>query len=113
MGTVALEESLARASAAAKAAWPTFTLDGDAFEQALRRAVAAEVDPVRALDALCVADLYLAQACAHGDRQAMAAFDREHLALVATFLARHPARPLADEVCQALREHLLVPRAGA
>lgn len=110
---VALDDVIDRAIAAARAAWPTIILDEAAFRQSLARGAESQPDPARAIGELCAADLWLAQACARGDKRALEAFDREHLARVPIFLARHPARPLADEVRQVLRERLLLARDGA
>jgi RNA polymerase sigma-70 factor, ECF subfamily len=105
-----LDELVERAVAAAHAAWPAIALDDDTFRAAL--ADAAGGDPA-VLAALAVADLYLAQACAHGQPRAIEAFDREYLARVPQLLARHPARAQADEVRQLTRERLLVASEGA
>jgi RNA polymerase sigma-70 factor, ECF subfamily len=110
VGVDVVEEVVQQAIVAARAAWPSIILDERAFRQSLHRGVIGRSDPARALGDLCAADLYLAQACATGDRRALEAFDREHLARVPVFLARHPARALADEVRQVLRERLLMPR---
>jgi len=105
-----LEDLVQRAIASARAAWPAIILDEARFRQSLLRAVEGQSDPARALGDVCAADLWLAQACALGDARALEAFDREHLARVPIFLARHPARALADEVGQVLRERLLLRR---
>ena len=110
---VALEEVVSRAIEVARAAWPSIIVDGAAFRQSLLRGAEGQTDPERAIAELCHADLWLAQACARGDKRALEAFDRDHLARVPIFLARHPARALADEVRQVLRERLLLPRADA
>lgn len=91
---------------------PGVTCDRGPLRQALRDAITAGApDAVDAtLAALHVADLDLALACAAGDPQALADFDREILARVPMFLARHPARDHADEIRQRLRERLLVAR---
>ena len=110
---VALEEVVERAIATAQAAWPTIIVDGAAFRQSLLRGAEGQPDLERAIAELCHADLWLAQACARGDKRALEAFDRDHLARVPIFLARHPARALADEVRQVLRERLLLARDDA
>jgi RNA polymerase sigma-70 factor, ECF subfamily len=104
---VVVDDAVARA----RAAWPGLRLDGDAFRRGLHERVAR--DGALALAELCVEDLYLAQACAQGDPEALAILDREHLRDVPAWLARHPARAEADEVAQLVRERLLLPRDGA
>jgi len=95
--------------AAARAAWPALTLDPEAFLHTLvRSATQHGVAPAK----LHAADLYLAQACAAGDPEAIAIFDRDWLARVPQFLTRHPAIGHADEVRQQLRVRLLVPADG-
>lgn len=80
------------------------------FRQSLLRGIDA---PDTTITDLHAEDLYLAQACAAGNTQALESFDRELLAQVPRFLARHPARAHADEVRQILRERLLVGVDGA
>ncbi len=54
-------------------------------------------------------DVYLACACGAGNPAALLAFDRQFLAEVPHFIARvDPSPTVAEEVKQALREHLLV-----
>lgn len=98
------------ALAAARAAWPDIIFDAAALRQSLLAIATAADDPHQAIAALCVDDLYLAQACARGDAAAIARFDAEHLARVPAYLARHGARADADELRQQLRERLLVAR---
>jgi len=81
------------------------TLDPEAFCQALVRSATLHGLSLRQLHA---ADLYIAKACAAGDPQAIAIFDREWLARVPQFLTRHPAIAHADELRQQLRVRLLV-----
>jgi RNA polymerase sigma-70 factor, ECF subfamily len=88
-----------------RAAWPAVAVS----EAQLREHVARLELPEQPH-----ADLYLACACAAGDAKAIAAFERAVLSEVGHFIARIDASPqFADEVRQALRERLLVARAGA
>jgi RNA polymerase sigma-70 factor (ECF subfamily) len=104
-------ESVVRAIAVARAAWPGVALDDAVFHSALARGLDGRGE--LAIDDLHTRDLYLAQACAAGDEQALAQFDRQLLGLVPQFLSRHPARGRSDEVRQLLRERLLVSGDGA
>jgi RNA polymerase sigma-70 factor (ECF subfamily) len=113
MGDVAIEGAVRSAIALGRAAWPAITVDPQVFRQALLRGVAGHPDPGHAIGQLCVPDLYLAQACARGDASALDVFGREYLSRIQSFLARHAARPLADDVRQLVCERLLLPRSGA
>jgi len=85
---------------AGRAAWPDVLVDREAFATF----VAARDDgPLHA------ADVYLACACAAGDRAALAAFERAYLSLIDGFLRGVRATPeLIDEVRQHLRERLFL-----
>jgi RNA polymerase sigma-70 factor (ECF subfamily) len=84
----------------ARGTWPGIELDGSAFAAYVRE---------RAAPTLHAADLYLACACARGDKTALAAFDRDHLARVGDFVKRvDPSAAFADEVRQVLRHKLFV-----
>lgn len=64
--------------AAARAKWPKVALSGEDFAEHLARCAPEADDLARALDGLCTADVYLACACARGDRAALEAFE-EHV----------------------------------
>ncbi len=77
------------------------------------REVAVRVDPAAAPEAalrgLRGADVALALACARGDADALARFDRELAPQIAMAHARHRRAPVTlDELRQALRERLFV-----
>jgi RNA polymerase sigma-70 factor, ECF subfamily len=93
------------AIAAGRAAWPGIDVPDEAFATFL----AAKGDPA----ALCVADLYLACACAEGIAAALATFDRACLPVVERAVAAIgvTAAERAD-LCQIVRQRLLVARAG-
>ena len=59
----------------AQRACPTVTLPADVFTAYLDERIPADVPPSIALRQMHTSDLYLACACARGDRHAMAAFD--------------------------------------
>lgn len=95
--------------ATGRAAWPEIAIEparAAAFAAARLEASAEAAD---ALASLRAADLYLACACADGDRAALAAFDRHYMREVDIALARMrmPAPRVAD-VKQLVRQRLFV-----
>ena len=95
--------------AAARAEWPHLALDADRFFQHVADKVPAGEPLAHALSRLPAPELYLACACGHGDRAALAAFDRIYLQSIAAALAPLDLpRGLADEVTQVLRVRLLL-----
>jgi RNA polymerase sigma-70 factor (ECF subfamily) len=99
------DNSFAEVLAVARAAWPGVELADAEILVVLRNAAETASG---GLAGICVADLYLAQACARGDARALAIFDEAFLSAVPAILARHPARADADEIRQRVRERLLV-----
>lgn len=84
----------------ARANRPGVAVPLDAFARAL-----AGADPAT----LATDDVYLALACAAGDRLACEAFDREHVARIPSFLARiERDASVLDEVMQRVRTRVLV-----
>lgn len=101
------EGALGEALGRARRRWPGVEVDGAAFAGELGRRAAGGDDATRALEALHADDLFLARACAAGDRAALAHFEREHLRAVGAFVAGiDPAPAFADEVGQRLAERL-------
>jgi RNA polymerase sigma-70 factor (ECF subfamily) len=100
----AAEVALVAACRDAAAAWPDVVV-------APAELVAALVDKLAAapLAAIAVAELHLAVACARGDAVAIAAFERDYLAVIPVALAgmRLPAATI-DDVRAAVRDKLLV-----
>jgi RNA polymerase sigma-70 factor (ECF subfamily) len=93
------EERIARAYAEARGHWPGVEVALDTFAQQIR----ATEDPLH------TSDLYLALACAAGDRHALAAFEQRFAAEMTRSLARLRLDPTtADEVAQVVREKLFV-----
>src|SRR5690348_11153408 len=89
---------------AGRARWPGLAVDSDEFARHVGRLK----------DAVATEELYLACACACGEPNAIAAFEREYFAEVAAFVARTDPDPaFADEVRQLLRHRLFVADAGA
>jgi RNA polymerase sigma-70 factor (ECF subfamily) len=103
---------LATALREARDSWPGVALEDGTFARYLagRDAATSEADETKSL---LLRDLYLACACAAGDPQAVAAFDRIFLAPLADIVARagFPA-PIGADVVQILRERLLVGHEG-
>ena len=99
------EAELAHLLADARARWPAIDLDGERFfrhllDRAPDRAALAKVH---------AADLYLACACADGNRRALAHLEASFLAQVPAWVATTDrSRAFADEVAQELRHRLLV-----
>jgi RNA polymerase sigma-70 factor (ECF subfamily) len=103
-----LDDALDLALTQAKQAWPEIDADAAAFVTFLGARVEGEADPVQALQALHVDDLYLAFACASGDEGALAAFERTHLHDLGVVARVDSSPAFVDEVRQRLRVHLFV-----
>jgi RNA polymerase sigma-70 factor (ECF subfamily) len=107
-GGEGLEAALRAAAESARAALPSVTVDPAAFIEHVRSHL-PEAGGEAALASLHVADLYLACACARGDKAALDDLDRRFLSQVHVHLARFGRSPdFADEVQQELRQALLV-----
>ncbi|MDI3288744.1 sigma-70 family RNA polymerase sigma factor [Polyangium sp. 15x6] len=107
----ALSGLLERAVASARAAWPEIDVPAEAFVRWLsERIAAANVETLeRALGTLRLGDLYLACACARGDRAALAAFERSYVPdLIAAIQHVDRSGSHADDVLQVLRQKLFV-----
>jgi RNA polymerase sigma-70 factor (ECF subfamily) len=103
-----LDDALDLALTQAKQAWPEIDADAAAFVTFLGARVEGEADPVPALRALHVDDLYLAFACASGDEAALATFERVHLQDLGVVARVDSSPAFVDEVRQRLRVHLFV-----
>src|SRR5262245_26794310 len=68
------DSELDAALARGRAAWPELAVPPERFLAALRGAIQDSPDPAAALERLAIEDLYLAQACATGAREALDAF---------------------------------------
>ncbi|MFY0566052.1 sigma factor-like helix-turn-helix DNA-binding protein [Archangium lansingense] len=93
---------------AGKAAWPTVTLAPETFVRHLARHLPGD-GSAEVLRQLHGADLYLACACAMGERQALLAFEQHVLQKVPARLGQIP-ESTADEVLQVMRQRLLLGR---
>jgi RNA polymerase sigma-70 factor (ECF subfamily) len=105
----ALEHAIVRTTRLAKDSHPTIDVPPDVFVAFIAHRLAADVPPLHALEALRVDDLYLACACARGDRRAIAAVERASFDEIEAAVQHHrlPASQ-CDEVKQTLRERLFV-----
>src|SRR5678809_286972 len=116
-GRAALEERLGRAVAAARAPWPDLGLSAVQFIRHVAERFPAEegTQPVEAvLESLHLSDLYLACACANGAPAAIAILEHEYLSKVPAVLRyRRLSSDTIDDVCQKLREKLLLQTASA
>ncbi len=99
-----LDRALGAAWRAAREAWPGIAVAEERFFAFVgRRAPDGRLAP------LMVADLYLACACADGDRAALAAFESRYLSRLAAVLARRGSTPdTVDEVRQRVRVEVLL-----
>ncbi|MDC0713502.1 sigma-70 family RNA polymerase sigma factor [Stigmatella sp. ncwal1] len=106
-GLEALLESYCQA---ARAQWPTFPWSAERFMRHLARQLPES--PGVSLGSLHAADLYLACACAEGERLALQAFEEHILQRVPSRLGPLPEATV-DEVLQVLRARLLLRRGEA
>lgn len=111
----ALGGILDQAVASARAAWPGVDVPAEVFVPWLStRVTATTVEALeQALGALRLGDLYLACACARGDRAALTAFERLYAPELLTAV-HHVDRSgsHADDVLQVLRQKLFVGEPG-
>ena len=103
-----LDAELARAWERVTQAWPSVRVDEAVFGREVAARVPAGRDPVEALPAMRLEDLYLAVACAAGNAAALAAFEERYGAEVRATLARMGLSAVADETAQVMREELFV-----
>jgi RNA polymerase sigma-70 factor (ECF subfamily) len=98
-----LDGRLGRVWDEARRAWPAIELAAERFFAFLGgRAPDGELESLRA------GDLYLACACADGDPEAMASFERLHLGRLRAALAPGASPDAVDEVLQRVRVEILV-----
>jgi len=104
-----LQSDLAARVAEGAAAWPDISVEPERFSRFLATRIVGDSDPLAALAALHVGDLYLACACCDGDAAAIATFDREIMAQLPRLLHRERPEPaVLDELRQILRTRLFV-----
>src|SRR5262245_31381157 len=98
----ALAEVLSGHVAAAREALPNVRLDANAFVVHMGGRMHGDVDARKCVRAVFAADLYLAKACADGDRYALDRLEKE-LARLPAAVSRAAKHAPLDEVFQALR----------
>jgi len=110
----ALNERFVAAVREARRRWPKVHLESERLARHVAGVSAGSApDEAFGLDALELCDLYLACACALGVPAALAAFEREYLAGLRTFVRDIDSTPTRlDELRQLLRERLLVSSDG-
>ncbi|MCB9623706.1 MAG: sigma-70 family RNA polymerase sigma factor [Sandaracinus sp.] len=100
-----LEAHLARA----RARWPRVALSGDEFAEHLARCAPDADELANALGGLCTDDVFLACACARGDRAAIEAFEAEVMPHVPRAIVRIDRdETFVREVMEEVRIKLLV-----
>lgn len=108
-----VEAEICAALVRARAAWPALVVDEERFVTALGPGVRDAADVVVAIRELDTNDLYLAQACRTGSRQALDAFAvRCHPALFGSLRAMRLDDTAIDEVVQELHTKLFVGSGG-
>ena len=97
----------------AREPWPGLAITDDEFLGYVAERLPGAGELVAELRGVRAADLYLACGCARGDSAAIAAFDRQYLAVVEGALARMNIAPtMRDEVRQLVRHKLFVSAPG-
>src|SRR5262245_29180951 len=108
-----LDDRLEKLVQTAQRAWPEVHHPVEAFIDYLAerlsgadwQAALGELGPLKLLEAIRVADLYLAAACATGNSEALRTFDDQYLSQVRFMLGRMDiSGTLLDEVKQTLRQ---------
>jgi RNA polymerase sigma-70 factor (ECF subfamily) len=93
----------------AREAWPDVVLEGTRFMVFIAQRLSTDRPADEALTAVRAADLYLACACAHGDKAALELFDKRYISDLGAALARMRPRPeQLDEIKQQVRQRLFV-----
>ena len=108
-----LARKLLELVAEGRAAWPDVAVEPVALIAFIAARLDGDGDVTGALATLRPADLYLACACAAGDRSALAAFDRHYMREVDIALARmRIGPPRSNDVKQLVRQRLFVGDGG-
>ena len=107
-----LEQSLQTIVATARARWAFVGISDETFIEHLATVLRDEDATRELLTSLHTADLFLACACLHGDRRALAAFDQEFIGQLRSS-SKSGSAAFNEELKQALRERLLVGQGGA
>jgi RNA polymerase sigma-70 factor, ECF subfamily len=93
----ALEETLARVDAEARAGWPLLALGSEEFIAYLAERLPPEGDPLELLEKVRAADLYFTCCLARNIPAAMADFETRHGAALRRHLKRVARRPSGEE----------------
>lgn len=108
-----LERRLWAMVADGRAAWPDLSVDPARLISFVAARLDGDGDAAGALATLRPADLYLACACATGDKTALAVFDRHYMREVDIALARmRIGPPRSNDVKQLVRQRLFVGDGG-
>jgi RNA polymerase sigma-70 factor, ECF subfamily len=109
----ALEEALRDVAARGAAAWPSVALPAEVLAGYLGERAPEDAPPVAWLTAARAADLFLACACAEGDRRALSAFESAFVGQIGAYLnALRPTPQIAADTAQELLLKLFVGVAG-
>ena len=100
-------EALDRACTRGSAAWPTLQVPEEDIGAAIGAAIGDEPDLAKAIDELQAEDLWLACACALGQRAAMEALDEKLVSLRPTLARIGADRETIDDLMQQIRARLL------
>lgn len=107
--TAAVETRLFENISTSRAAWPALPLSDDELLRYLAERLSENEDPLRALENVNAADLYLAAACALEKPRALEAFEHHCLDDLDVVLVRFSKSSVFhDEVRQAVRERLFM-----
>jgi RNA polymerase sigma-70 factor (ECF subfamily) len=108
MASLALMSAVEQAIDQAVAAWPDVAVDRIGFAAYLGQRIPSDIDPVDALAARRLHELFLAFACAAGDAAACRHLDTRYLSEIVPLLRDHNIpTELAAEILQQVRMRLL------
>jgi RNA polymerase sigma-70 factor (ECF subfamily) len=108
-----IDAAVQRALARGRAAWPRLSVDEAKLVTILVEAARGASDVNAAIGELAVEDLYLAQACAAGAREALQAFETTcGTGWIASLRQMGLAHDVVDELVQQVRMKLFVPTDG-
>jgi RNA polymerase sigma-70 factor (ECF subfamily) len=109
----ALRDALDELHRKARSAWPALDVDAEVLRRALVARLEGAGDPLTSLAGLNGDEIYLALACAAGDRAALGVFESTYLPSIGDALRRMGFAPaVVDEALQRTRTRLLVASAG-
>lgn len=109
LAPIDLEPLLQNVVQAGQSAWPDVDLAPPVFIQWVAQRISSTEPLHESLEGLHFKDLYLACACIHGLTKALIVFEKQYLTQVPAMVGRLDAsRAFAEDVCDLLREKLLV-----